>query len=704
MRTYDSRHRLKHIALVSLVVWFVVLTRLFQVQIVSHSSYERQALAQHNRRVPLTGIRGTIYDRSGEVLAQDIRTSSVCAYPPQIRDKAATAKKLSSILGISYRKLLRQLKKGGGYVSIANKISPEAEAELRDARLRGVDLIDDTRRIYPLGRAACHVVGLINTDGKGTEGIEAELNSSLEGTPGWFILSHDAHGKDVVTLRSLSKQPRTGANVVLSIDSRYQTIAASSLRRAIAENRAVAGTILMVNPSTGEILAMVNEPSFEPTERRTWNREALRNRAVTDQYEPGSTFKLITLAAVLEEQIADSSSIFYAENGLMNFGKFRIRDTSKHGWLTLKQFFAYSSNIVAAKLGIELGPETFYNYCRAFNFGATTGVELPGEASGRLRSPSAWSERSLPTMAMGQEISVTSLQLVMAYAAVANDGILMRPIIIKRIEDSNGRTLKEWTPRRARRVLSSSTCKTVRELLATVVNEGTGRNARVDWCRVGGKTGTAQKYSSKLGAYSLFVGSFIGLVPAENSRIVCLVVLDEPAEEHLGALVAAPAFKEVIETVSKCSRPPLAPDFARIPFTVANDAPLPVPDVRLLGEREAAQDLRSAGFRTQVRGIGTRVFRQDPSPGVLARAGVKVHLEMGESEASPDVETKIPDLKRLPLREALRRLSSVAVIPRIKGSGIVVAQHPPPGSRIRPGQVCVLRCEPPDNLYRYSAR
>ncbi|KPJ60002.1 MAG: hypothetical protein AMJ46_08680 [Latescibacteria bacterium DG_63] len=704
MRTYDSRHRLKHIALAGLVIWGIVLVRLFQVQIISHSSYESQALAQHNRRVPLTGIRGTIYDRNGEILAQDIRTSSVCAYPPQVRDKKATARKLSSILGISYEKLLAKLKQDAGYVSIASKISPEAEAGLRDAKLSGIDLIDDARRIYPLGRAGCHVVGLVNTDGKGTEGIEAELNSSLEGTPGWFILSHDAQGKDVVTAKSLRKQPRTGVNVVLTIDSRYQTIAAASLRRAIAENRAIGGTILMVNPSTGEILAMVSEPSFDPAERRTWKKGALRNRAVTDQYEPGSTFKLITLAAILEEQIADSSSIFYAENGVMDFGKFRIRDTSKHGWLTLTQAFAYSSNIVAAKLGIELGAEMFYKYCRAFNFGATTGIELPGEASGRLRSPSAWSERSLPTMAMGQEISVTCLQLAMAYAAIGNDGVLMRPIIINRIEDSNGRILKEWTPRRARRVLSSSTCRTIRALLATVVAEGTGRNAEVDWCRIGGKTGTAQKFNPKTRSYSLFVGSFVGLVPAENTRIVCLVVLDEPAEEHLGALVAAPAFKEVIETVSKCSRPPLAPDFAKIPFAVENDALLPVPDVRLLGEREAAKHLRSSGFRAHVRGIGTRVFCQYPPPGVLAKAGAKVQLEMAESVRSQEVDETIPDLRGLSLREALRSLSTAAVVPRIKGSGIVVAQHPPAGSRIRPGQVCVLRCAPPGNLYRYSAR
>jgi cell division protein FtsI/penicillin-binding protein 2 len=700
MRTYDSRHRLKYIGIASLVIWVVVLARLFQVQIISHSSYENQAEAQHSHRVPLTGIRGTIYDRNGEVLAQDIRTSSVCAYPPQISDKAATARKLSSILGISYPRLLRKLKRGGGYVSVAKKISTEAEAKLREADLAGIDLVDDTRRIYPLGRAACHVLGLVNTDGKGTEGVEAQLNTSLEGTPGWFILSHDAQGKDVVTAKSLSKPPRTGANVILTVDSRYQTIAASSLRKAMAENRASAGSILMLNPSTGEILAMVNEPSFDPADSRTWRGRALRNRAVTDQFEPGSTFKLITIAGILEEQIADSSSIFYAENGMMNFGKFRIRDTSKHGWMTLNQAFAYSSNIVAAKLGIELGAETFYKYCRAFNFGATTGIELPGEASGMLRAPSLWSERSLPTMAMGQEISVTCLQMALAYAAIANDGNLMRPMIIKRVEDENGRTLKEWTPHRVRRVLSSSTCRTLRSLLATAVEKGTGRNAAVEWCRIGGKTGTAQKFSARTRSYSLFIGSFVGLVPAENARIVCLVVLDEPAEEHLGALVAAPAFKEVIETVSKCSRPPLAPDFARIPFAVQRDTPLPVPDVRLLGEREAAKDLRSAGFRTQVRGIGARVFSQDPPPGVLAKAGAEVQLRMAESEQSLETDEAIPDLRKLSLREALRKLSSVAVVPRIQGSGIVVAQHPPAGSRIRPGQVCVLRCSPPGNAYR----
>jgi cell division protein FtsI (penicillin-binding protein 3) len=704
MRTYDPRHRIKHFALACLVIWLMLLIRLLQVQIFLHSSYENKAGIQHSRRVPLSGIRGTIYDRNGEILAQDIRTSSVCAYPFQIRDKVSTAKELSSILGLPCGKLLRQLKRKVGYVSVATKISAEAEAKLREAKLTGIDLIDDTRRIYPLGPAACHLVGLVNLDGEGTEGIEAEMNSVLGGTPGWFILAHDAKGENLVTARSVIKEPRAGANVALTIDSRYQTIAASNLKRAVAKNGAIGGTIIILDPSTGEILAMANEPSFDPADSRTWRKGTLRNRAVNDQFEPGSTFKLITLSAILEERLADSTSMFYAENGVAHFGKAKITDVKEHGWLNLKEFFAVSSNIVAAKLGILLGNQRFYKYCRAFGFGATTGIGLPGEASGKLRNPSAWSERSVLTMAFGQEISVTPLQLAMAYAAIANDGVLMRPAIIKRVLDGEKRTLRAWPPRRTRQVVSASTARTVREFLASVVDIGTGKSASVDWCRLGGKTGTAQKYDPVTRTYSRWISSFAGLVPAENTRIVCLVVLDQPALAHLGALVAAPVFKEVVETVSKCSRSPLAPGFDSIPFVVKNDAALRVPDVRLLSEEQAGENLREAGFRPQATGIGSRVVSQNPLPGTLAKAGAEVQLELKESEKLQDGTTVIPDLSGLSVRVALRRLSSIAMSAKVDGSGIVIAQYPPPGTSIHKGERCLLRCRPMADVYACSVR
>ncbi|MFH0777339.1 MAG: penicillin-binding transpeptidase domain-containing protein [Candidatus Eisenbacteria bacterium] len=695
MKVHDTRHRLKYLALACLMTWLIFVVRLFQLQVISHSSYEAKAVTQHNRRVPLSAVRGTIYDRNGEVLAQDIGTSSVWAYRSHISNKASVAGKLSSILGLSYSRVLKQLSKKGGYVLIARKISPEAEARLREAKLRGVDLVDDTKRVYPLGQAACHVVGLVNTDGEGTEGIEAGFNSYLVGNPGWFMFAHDAMGENIVTSKSLTKKPRPGASVVLTIDARYQAMAASSLKRAMAEHRASGGTVVMVEPSTGEILAMVNEPGFDPADSRTWEKGCLRNRAVTDQFEPGSTFKLVTVSAVLEEQLADSSTMFYAENGLMNFGKFRIRDTSKHGWITLKQFFAYSSNIVAAKLGLQLGRERFYRYCRAFNFGATTGVDLPGEASGRMRNPSAWSERSLPTMAMGQELSATAIQLAMAYAAIANDGTYMRPQMVKRIVDSDGKTIKACPPRAVRRVVSASTSRTVREFLASAVECGTGRTARIDWCRVGGKTGTAQKYSPVTRSYSLFVGSFVGLVPAENTKLVCLVLLDEPAERHLGALVAAPVFKEVVETASKCSRSPLCPQFEKIPFHVKRGELLPIPDVRLLGEENSVHVLRKSGFRAQCTGLGARVIWQEPRPGTLARAGETVRLGLGESDQLSKPAAKLPQLEGLSLREALRQLSSISVSARVAGSGLVVSQFPPAGTELRQGQQCVLQCRLP---------
>ncbi len=704
MRTHDPRHRIRHIALACLGVWVIFFGRLFYVQIICHPHYERQALIQHSRRVPLTGIRGTVYDRNGQVLAQDIRTSSVCAYPPQVRNKSATARKLSPILGIRYSELLRLLSKKAGYVSLARKISAEAEARLREAKLRdaelgernleGIDLIDDARRIYPLGRSACHVVGLVDGDGKGVEGIEAQLDSYLASTRGWFVLSQDAKGEELVTSQSLVKQPKPGANVVLTIDANYQAIAASCLKRAVQEHRAASGSIVMMDPENGEILAMVNEPSFDPGEPSTWRKGALRNRAVTDQFEPGSTFKLVTLAAVLEEGIADSTTMFYAENGTAYFGKHKVSDTSKHGWVSLKEFFELSSNIVAAKLGLMVGEEPFYKYCRLFGFGATTGIDLPGEASGKLRNTSEWSKRSLFTMAYGQEVSATSLQIAAAYAAVANDGVMMRPTIVRSVVGEDGRKLRQWTPKERRRVLSEKTCRTIKEFLAGVVETGTGRSAGIDWCRIGGKTGTAQKFNPATRSYSLYVSSFAGLVPVEDSKIVCLIVLDEPKEQYLAAVVAAPVFKEVIETVSTCSRTSLSPPFLKIPFESETDAALPVPNVRLLGEDEATQDLNRAGFRAKISGVGSRVIGQDPAPGTLATGGSHVRLELGDTEKLARVESVMPDLKGLSIREAVRRLSALAVRADVRGSGVVAAQSPPPGSKMRNGQCCVLECRP----------
>jgi len=704
MRTYDPRHRIRYIALACAVIWAVFFLRLFYIQVIRHPRFETQALTQHNRRVPLSGVRGTIYDRNGVILAQDIRTCSVCAYPPQIKNRSAAARRLNEALGIPYSKVYALLGKKAGYVSVAKKISPEAEAKLREAKrldaklcrreLDGVDLIDDTRRIYPLGRAVCHVVGIVNPDGRGTEGVEAEFDSYLTSTGGWFILAHDAKGVDVVTTRSLVKQPRPGADVVLTIDANYQTIAASCLKRAMDERHATAGSVVMVDPASGEILAMVSVPDFDPAAPRTWGRGALKNKAVMDQFEPGSTFKLITMGAVLEEDLADSTTMFFAENGVGRFGQFKVNDSSKHGWVNLKEAFSVSSNIVHAKLGLLIGKERFYRYCRTFGFGATTGIDLPGEASGKLRNTEDWSMRSLFTMAYGQEISVTALQLAMAYAAVANDGIMMRPMLVKRVEDHGGRKLRQWSPHERRRVLSEGTCRTMKEFLADVVERGTGKSAGVDWCRIGGKTGTAQKYSPATRSYSAFVSSFAGLVPAENTRMVCLVVLDEPVQEHLAALVAAPVFKEVVETVSKCSRAPLSPPFPQIPFVVKNDAELEVPDVRLLGEDEAAKDLKKAGFDVHFSGVGSRVVSQEPPVGTLSRAGTDVKLRLGEADKLAEGEGALPDLRGLSLRDALRRLSALAVKATVNGTGVVAGQFPPAGSPVRRGDCCVLECRP----------
>jgi membrane peptidoglycan carboxypeptidase len=437
----------------------------------------------------------------------------------------------------------------------------------------------------------------------------------------------------------------------------------------------------VIDPWTGEVLAAGSEP--QPDE------PPFRNQAITDQFEPGSTFKMVVVSAALEEHVANPATMFNAENGAFDFGGFTIHDSHPHGMLTLADAVRYSSNIVAGKLGVQVGSRTMYEYSTSFGFGALTGIDFPGETPGLLRHPDRWSGRSLPTLAMGHELSVTALQLALAYAAVANGGTLMAPQLLAAEYDARGVQLMHSEARPLRRVISAETGQTMRGFLQAVVDSGTATRAQLAWAHVGGKTGTAQKFDTALHTYrnGKYLASFVGFLPVESPRLVCVVMVDEPRKGYYGGDVAAPVFKKIMEDLYRLRGGPLAPAPMQVRMEQPHSVAVLVPSVRMLPLTRARDALADAGFRARIDGDGTRVLAQIPPAGTRAERGSLVVLSTRPSSGI------VPSVVGLTVREALTQLAAVALPAQVVGRGLVVRQEPPAGSPVTRGRPCVLVCE-----------
>ena len=529
----------------------VILFRLVSLQVLQAAELTARADRQHQKSVTLEGARGTVTDRHGKVLAMNVEVPSIFGVPTSLDSPANAARSRSPVLHIRREEIEKKLRQDKHFVWLARKVEPDQGRRLEQLSIDGIGMVMEGRRFYPKGPLLAHVLGFVGMDGVGLEGLERRYESQLHGEKRLTILQRDALGRTVFPKGLREQVPATGQALTLTIDEVIQYIAEKEIDEAVDHARAKSGTIIVMEPRTGAILAMAVSPRFDPNTVASLTADRWRNRALTDTYEPGSTMKVVVAAAALEERVMMPGSMLFGENGRMTIANTTIHDHEKLGWMTFAQMIQKSSNIGAAKTGMLVGDQRLYRYLQAFGFGQRTDIDLPGEVSGLLKSPREWGRRSLASISMGQEVGVTPLQMITAVSAIANDGVLMKPYVVAEVRDQKGQRVKEILPQVKRRVVSPATARTLTTIMEGVVTSGTGTKAAIPGFRVAGKTGTAQKVDPRTGTYSsaLSIGSFVGFVPADAPRLAIIVVIDEPQGEAWGGVVAAPVFQRVGEQV-----------------------------------------------------------------------------------------------------------------------------------------------------------
>ena len=545
----DSRRRV-FLCLGFLAVFAVLFFRFFDLQVLQADRMMEKARRQHEKTITLDSSRGAILDRQGKPLALNLDVTSVYATPSSIDDPKLVARRLAPLLNLPQKHVEKRLRdKERHFVWIQRKILDHSEHRMKDLAIDGVNTLMETRRFYPKGPLLSHVLGFAGIDNQGLEGLEVGYDPLLRGYARRVVLYRDAFGREIIPEWQRKTQALPGHAIHLTIDEVIQYVAEQALERAMAKTKAKGGAVIVMNPKTGEIIAWTLRPTFDPNYIRRASPQVWRNRALTDPYEPGSTLKVVLAAAALESEHVQPDTLIYAGDGEMPISGTIIHDHEKAGWVTFREAIRRSSNVALVKTALGLGGERVYRFLRAFGFGEKTGIDLPGESVGILRSPDHWSQRTLASLAIGQEIAVTPLQLVTAVSAVANEGWLMKPFLVREVSDPRGRMIERHTPQIRRRPIRAETAKTVTDLLVNAVENGTGWRAAVPGYHVAGKTGTAQKVDPATGTYSSTksIGSFVGFVPAEDPEFAIVVVIDEPQGSAWGGVVAAPVFREVAE-------------------------------------------------------------------------------------------------------------------------------------------------------------
>ncbi|MEP6993860.1 MAG: penicillin-binding transpeptidase domain-containing protein [Acidobacteriota bacterium] len=653
-----KRGRVRLFTLIMAVWAAVVVARLIQVQIADGSRYRARAQRQQERRLEIAAQRGAVLDREGRELAVSVESTSIYAIPDEIQDSRSAARALGEILELRPREVFDRLQSEKGFVWIRRQIEPEAAARVKALNLRGIHMVPEPKRFYPKGRLASAVMGFVGTDAVGLAGLEYAYDGTIRGKPGELVALTDARRSRYGEAETARSRPaREGASLVLSLDSGLQFAAERELAATMREHRAASGSVVVMDPWNGEILAMASAPDFDPNEFQSYPAEARRNRVIADAYEPGSTFKIVTGALALENGLVSLDEVIDTGDGTIRVANTTITESDRHryGALTLSGVFERSSNIGIIRVGLRLGPSRLFSGAGAFGVGQSTGVDLPGENSGIFRPLNRWSALSNAEISMGQEISLNALQLARITAAVANGGRLVHPHLVTRIVEPGGEShavaVPEPTP-----VISEATARAISRILVSVVERGTGTKAAIPGFSVAGKTGTAQK--AGVGGYQAgrHVPNFAGFAPAEKPRCVAVVVLEEPQGKYYAADVAAPLFSRVVSQALGILR--VAPREQQITATVlAESAP----------SRVAPPTVRYAA-------------------GV-----VPLSSRAGAAAARPESPVEsTPSVLGLSGRQALALFARLGVLARIQGSGFVVAQDPPPGTPIRAGAMHTL--------------
>ncbi|CAN5491769.1 stage V sporulation protein D [soil metagenome] len=560
---WSGRSRCALVCVFFALLFSIFSYRLIHLQMVMHPYYSQLAAEKNVGRNLIPAERGAIYDARNEVLAQNVPVATVVADATLIRDANALVPLLAEHLQVPQEEIAAKISTRRPYIVLKREV-PDREARLlekilRDRKLRGVYGERGTVRVYPNGPMLCHVIGFADFHQRGIQGVEASMDHYLRGQDGYRFIERDAQGGEIVLYRGLERPPRNGCRVYLTIDMGLQTIVENELDAAMREYRPSKATIILMRPQTGEILAMANRPNFDLNLRAKAKPEEMKNRAIIDMMEPGSTFKIVTAAAALNENKVRLDSTIFCENGVWNVGGRPLHDHGHKGYgeLSVQDILVHSSNIGAAKMAVMLGEQKFYEYIRRFGFGDRTGIELPGEIRGMVHPPRSWSKISITRIPMGQEVGVTPLQMLMAMATVANGGKLVQPRIVQKVIDDKGKALGALKPTVVRQVISPQTASQIALALRGVVSKrGTAAEAAVPGFTISGKTCTAQK-AAPGGGYekNKYVVSFSGFLPSEDPAFVALVVLDDahPKDPALnyGGTVAGPIFSRVAEKAAR---------------------------------------------------------------------------------------------------------------------------------------------------------
>ncbi len=525
----------------------MVFLRLTDLMIINHKRLAERAKQQHVKVEDIQARRGIIFDRLGREIALNLELESLYGDPESLNLTNEDIKKLALVVDKEARVILSKIPEAGRFAWIERKIEPETAEKIRALHIKGLGLRPEAKRYYPKGELASHILGFVGIDNQALEGIELQYDKYLKTAGGKIFLGRDASGR---TLSSGVNTEAKGNNVVLTIDEVIQHIAEKELDRAMVQWRAAAASVIVMDPFTGEVLALANRPSYDPNRPGSASNSERRNRAITDCYEPGSTFKIVIGAGSLEEKIVRPNSLFDVSRGGINAGGKTIRDVHKYGVLSFQEVIQKSSNVGSIMVGMKLGKERIYQYAKLLGFGEKSGIDLPGEVSGWMVPPEKWSGTSIGAIPIGQEVAVTPLQVLRAYAAIANGGFLVRPHVVSEVISPDGQTLISFRNEEKKRVLSARTAELFTDILKSVVEEGgTGQSASVNGNEVAGKTGTAQMINPLTKRYSKekYVSSFVGFVPADDPKLAIIVVVYEPKGQIYGGVVAAPVFRDIAD-------------------------------------------------------------------------------------------------------------------------------------------------------------
>lgn len=701
--TVSLRRRILYVLAAFLLIFLSLIFRVGWIQLVQGAELRQEAQQFRTREIQIQPKRGTVMDREGRDLAVSVDVDSLFAVPTEIQDVQQTARALADVLEHQEEELFDRLSRSASFVWIARKLNPETAQQVRELDLRGLHFTRESQRVYPKGSLASHVLGFAGIDSQGLEGLERSYDEILTGEPGKIVMEFDAEGREIPQAVYRHVPSRQGKHIYLTIDEVIQYIAERELSHAIQETGAKGGSILVMDPSNGDVLALAARPDYDPNQWAEFPPQLWRNPAISNTEHPGSVFKPVIAAAALETGRVTPETTFYDP------GYVQVPGATIHNWdregLGSTDFatgFIKSANVIFVKTGLRLGLDEFYLYLERFGLDSTTGIALPGEAHAIIPEKDSAREVDLAVMSFGQTLSITAIQMTTALAALVNGGMLLQPRLVREIEDAETGQVTENRTTVLHQVVSEDTSSTLRQLMVNTVEDGTGSRAQIPGYTAGGKTGTAQKTVDGVVSRDRHVASFAGFAPADEPAVVCLISLDEPQEHYYGGLVAAPVFRQVMkETLRHLGIAPDDPESLQdsppdVTQEIEQYDPVAVPQVKGMPLDEAGEILQEGGFEYSVVGDGAEVLHQFPSSGVKMRPGATVMLYTEEEKEYLEGEAvDVPDVRGMSLRRAAERLNDIGLRIQVSGSGVVVEQNPQPGTEVQRGDIVHLSLESP---------